>query len=68
MSLFAQNPYAIGIEPVAGFCHFLREAHPAIPSVVDSGFLSLKDAREECCWVVLRARTRHDAEAQEGQI
>jgi hypothetical protein len=24
MSLFAQNPYAIGIQPVAGFCHFCR--------------------------------------------
>jgi hypothetical protein len=22
MSLFAQNPYAMGIQPVADFCHF----------------------------------------------
>jgi hypothetical protein len=24
MSLFAKNPYAIGIQPVADFCHFWR--------------------------------------------
>ena len=57
MSLSAEKPYAIGIEAVAGLCHFLRYAHGDF----EEGARAL--ASVGC---IVEKITRHQAKAHKG--